>query len=275
MGRTTQGTNNPRRALAETVSLIAWQSEFDGKTALADLFIDVTFDEGRIGGEDAGAPVRFRLSLRQAEVHINRDLAGVLNFPPAHLARRQPTTGTRTKTVERKGTIKGNIDGSMSFTGLSGGVGGAAAGEVAFADKAELTQPVATMEVTHRATADGYAFVIRPRSGDRLEGPAWSTELPKAKIHDSGHKRKRGEPPDVRVELRCRREDLIIENVEFVDSQALPFWKLDRAKQVAIEQYLKEELSRVGFDVGTLSEPFAQLILADVTPERTPTGDDD
>jgi hypothetical protein len=48
------GDNNPR-VFAETITLDAWRSAFDGTSGEADLHVDVVFAEkGRVGGE----PVR-------------------------------------------------------------------------------------------------------------------------------------------------------------------------------------------------------------------------
>ena len=60
-----QRANNPR-VFAETISIDAWRTPFDGKTAEADLHIDAGFSKGRVGGP--GAPIRFRLSLKRAEI---------------------------------------------------------------------------------------------------------------------------------------------------------------------------------------------------------------
>ena len=80
--------NNPR-SFAETVSLDAWHTPFSQDKAEADLHIDVVFAESRLGGADQDAPVRFRLNLKRAEVHVVRDGAGVLKIPPASVARVQ------------------------------------------------------------------------------------------------------------------------------------------------------------------------------------------
>ena len=72
--------NNPR-AFAKTVAVESWRTPFtDDDRAVADLFIDLVFDEARIGGNESVSecPVRFRLSLKKAELHVIKD-ASALN----------------------------------------------------------------------------------------------------------------------------------------------------------------------------------------------------
>jgi hypothetical protein len=59
--------NNQKRAFADVVSIDAWHRPFDKKHPTVDLHAHVVFDTARVGGEPE-SPIRFRLSLRQAEV---------------------------------------------------------------------------------------------------------------------------------------------------------------------------------------------------------------
>jgi len=90
------------------------------------------------------------------------------------------------------------------------------------------------------------------------------------KIRDRNVKRKRGEPPELRVEIHCLREDLLIEEIEFT-SDRFPLWSaLPRKKQLAVEQFIKDELARAGLPCGDLSEPFTRIILGDAIPTAEP-----
>ena len=86
------------------------------------------------------------------------------------------------------------------------------------------------------------------------------------RIRDSNYRRAHGEAPEIRIEIHCRRDDFIIEDIQFSDKNLGFFEKLTRNKQVVVEQYIKDELARAGFPCGDLSEPFTRLILADVVP---------
>lgn len=260
-------SNNPRSAFAETVTVVAWQTEFDGKHGIAQLHIDCRFDEGRVAG--GGEPITFRLNLRRAEVHVVRDRAAVLKFPASSIARSAPATGTVTRTFERQGKVKGAAGVRLDKIGPAASFEAEVSGAVSASEKAEFSTVLGSMDVTYRATIDGYAFVIRPLAGkDRLMGPAWDATKPRLSIQDTGAKRTKGEPPDARVELRCRAEDLIIEDIEFVDTGRKGFLKMNKPKRIAAEQFIKSALANIGFDVGSFDDRFAEFVLADVTPER-------
>jgi hypothetical protein len=102
--------------------------------------------------------------------------------------------------------------------------------------------------------------------GKRLKGQPWEAGKSMMTIRDTNTKRKHGEPPEIRVEIHCLREDLVIEDVQFADS-TFPSWpKLGRRKQIAVEQYIKDELARAGLPCGDLSDPFTRIIMADAMP---------
>src|SRR5262249_54436163 len=95
------GDNNPR-VFAQTITLDAWRTAFDGHRGEADLHIDVVFAEGgRVGGD--GAPVRFRLSLKRAEVHVVRDREDVIDIKSDSVMRaEQPEPGKVHRLTEKK-----------------------------------------------------------------------------------------------------------------------------------------------------------------------------
>ena len=95
--------NNPR-AFAETVAVDVWRTPFSGDRAEADLHIDVVFGEGRIGGkaQTEYSPVRFRLSLKQAEVNVVGDGGGYITMRPSSVVRSPMPTGTETMTIQAK-----------------------------------------------------------------------------------------------------------------------------------------------------------------------------
>ena len=258
------GDNNPR-VFAELITIDAWRTRFQGERAEADLHIDVVFGEkGRVGG--VAAPVRFRLSLRRAEVHVIRDTEGILQINRQSILRSPLRTGKATTVREKTIKAAAGINAGLSQTGITVDAKTQAAGTMSLTDKLESDEDVRPLEVTHWKTDKGYSFRIEPRYHGRLRGQPWPAEKPVMKLRDTNHHRKRGEPPEVRIELHCLREDLIIENIEF-SSPDFPAWiKLPRAKQLAVEQYIKEELARAGLSCGNLSEPFARLVLGDVVP---------
>jgi len=259
------GDNNPR-VFAQTIALDAWRKPFDGKRGEADLHIDVVFDErGRVGG--GGAPVRFRLSLKRAEVYVIRDSENVIEIDPSSVQRSDlPKPGKLRQVAEQKARLSGKVGGRLSATSADMSVEGKAEGSVAVTETFEQTENISAMEVIHWRTNNGYGFKIGARSGKALKGQPWAAKTRLLKIRDTNIARERGEPPEIRVEIHCLREDLLIEDVEFTDA-SFPTWaRLSRKTQIAVEQYIKDELARAGLPCGDLSDPFTRIVLADAMP---------
>lgn len=258
--------NNPR-AFAETVSITAWRSAYDKRSGTADLFIDVVFAEGRIG-EEGSSPVRFRLKLKKAEVHVVGDALGVLTFPAKSVAR----AAIESIKVSKKKTIaeasERNSSAKLQFAKPQGEVGAASKRSRSIGQEVSTEFETTPMKFLHRKTDYGYAWTIFPAQDGSLLGQPWESSERRLIVRDSEiKKRKLGEPPEPRIELRCRREDLQITDIQF-KKRTTAFWaSLSRGKQLAVEQYLKDELIRLGFECGDLSDPFAQVVLADVVPE--------
>lgn len=259
------GDNNPR-VFAQTISLDAWRTKFNGETGVADLHIDVGFQEkGRVGGE--GSPVRFRLSLKRAEIHIIRDKENIIEINKASVRRAElPAPAARNKQSTKDLKVEGKIEASVSQVALDLSASGKTEGSVAITETIQQIDKITAMQVTHWKTDSGYAFIISPSSSVSLKGQPWEADDRAMEIIDKNSQRKRGEPPEVRIEIHCLREDLIIEDIQFASKKLIAFPKLPRTKQVAVEQYIKDELARAGFPCGDLSDPFTRLILADVVP---------
>ena len=265
------GDNNPR-VFAQTIALDAWRTPFDGEHGEADLHIDVVFKElGPVGGGDA--PVRFRLSLKRADIHVVLDTEDILDIKRSSVRRAavpEPAKGRHV--TEKKSKIGAGVEGEASAkpTGLSGSLGlkGNAETSLIITDKLEKALTVHSMQVVHSATVNGYSFSIAPsKTGAKLVGQPWDANSePVMKIIDKNFTRKRGEPPEVRVEIQCRREDMVIEHVEFTD-KTFPSWaRLPHKKRIAVEQYIRDEITKAGFPYGDLSDPFMTIVLADAVP---------
>jgi hypothetical protein len=77
-------------------------------------------------------------------------------------------------------------------------------------------------------------------------------------------------PPTVRVEVKCRREDLIIEDLEIKDET---LWQAAKRKAgfknrlAAAESYIREHLSKEGLEVKNIEDVFGTVTLGSVTAE--------
>ena len=219
--------NNRRRALAEVVSIDAWHDEFTSTTLKVALHVDVVFETGRIGGETE-SPVRFRLNVKQADVVVVIPESEPLKVEKKSVSRDAPQIlGGIAETIELA------TDASIEAT--------------------DISAALRLISVTQSNTPDGqYRWSLRPCQGKVLEGRPWNAnESPRLQIIDQRKDPRKGIPPTLRAEVRCRREDLLITEITLKDSSILEKAKNKigfRNRFAAAEAYIRDRLCKRRFD---------------------------
>lgn len=263
---------NWSKTLNEIVSLEAWHDPFNKKNKRVDVHVDVAFLSGRLGGEDA-SEVRFILELRQAEI--------VVMIPPTEPARVDPGSVSRdapqveAKLVREKkfkrethtklgGAAKMDGDGVSLSASTGAGVSAAKTDQL----RSELTEAIKNMRILHSLGPDKqHRWSVASITKDgALTGRPWdASEAPRLKVIDTRPDRERGLAPVVKVEVRCRREDLIIRNIQLKNVTGLE----DRLKrgsrrnrEVAAEAVIRSRLLEEGLLSGDIEDRFAILTLA-------------
>ena len=268
--------DNRRRAFADVVTIDAWHSEFGEYAQTVDLHADIVFGTSRVGGEEE-APVRFRLSVRRAEVVLIIPESEPVSVDRTTVSRDAPESqGHLTETLERstRASAKAKIAGSVSSSGVIGSAEAEAGAEAVIlaTTKMETSGTVQFMLVTQSKTAEGhYRWTVTPRHSRTLDGRPWDgAKQPRLKLIDKRSDRSKGIPPTVRFEVRCRREDLVIEDLE-IKNELL--WDRLKAKTgftnrlAAAESYIRDRLAEEGFAATQIDEKFAELIIASATAE--------
>jgi hypothetical protein len=268
--------DNRKRAFADAVTVEAWHDDFgDGKSRV-DLHADVVFGMARVGGE-ADSPVRFRLSIKRAEVVVIIPDTEPVSVDKRSVSRDSPQLeGRVTKTIERKvkARAKAKLSGSISPIHLIGSASGTADAEAGLSssDKLSMSGAARLMLVTQSQTEEGYyRWIVTPRTKSFLDGRPWDPiKEPRLKLIDRRKDRKKSIPPTVRVEIRCRREDLLIVDLKLKDGglwQSLKGKTGFRNKLAAAESYIRDRLSEEGLEVKNISDIFGQVTLASTTAE--------
>lgn len=130
------------------------------------------------------------------------------------------------------------------------------------------------MIVTQSQTSEGhYRWSIEPGTAKILKGRPWDPmKQPRLKLLDKRKDRSRGIPPTVRIEVRCRREDLVIEDLQAKDET---LWKSlqrrvgFRNRMAAALSFIRDRLSEEGLDVNNIDDIFGQLTLGSVNAESS------
>lgn len=274
--RLSRNTDNRKRAFADVVTVDAWHDSFGEDRSRADLHADVTFGIARVGGE-AESPVRFRLSVRQAELVVVIPESEPVSVDPKSVNREiSDQQGRLIEIVEQAATAraKAGLAASMSATGLgaSTSVEAEAEGSISTNKKLEISTNLQFMMVTSSKTADGhYRWLIRPTNAKILEGRPWDVAAqPRLTLLDRRKDRTKSIPPTVRVEVRCRREDLSIEDLEIKNEGIWAAAKRRfgfKNRVAAAESYIRDRLSAEGLEVKNIDDIFGQLTLGSVTAE--------
>ena len=269
-------SNTKKQAFADVVSIEAWHEKFSDDCAAVDLHANVVFGEAPVG-EEKESPVRFRLSVKRAEVVVVIPETEPLSADRNSVSRPAPNyeAKTTTNTDEIKsagfqGKLKGSASGTSGGLSLDTQIGGEANFKIQ--ERTEVNQTLGhPMLVTQSMTREGYyKWELRSLAGSRLEGAAWKAiEEPRMKLIDKRKRPlKKSIAPVVRVEVRCRREDLIIRDLHIKEetlhkkliSQFVP-----RNRIAAAEAYIRDQLMKEGLEVGDLSELFRQITLGSAT----------
>lgn len=266
---------NRRRAFADVVTIDAWHTPFGGKGKVT-LHADVVFDVARIGGETE-SQIRFRLSVRRAEVILVIPDTEPVKVDIASVARDgAPIKGKSKKSLKQLGNMTASAKGAVSASpaGISAKASAEGSARVSFAQEEtiDVSEDVTLMMVTQSKTADGhYRWTVLPRTDVVLSGRPWEAESPRAALIDE----RRGQTqiePTVRVEVRCKREDLVIEDLHIKDET---IWEKAQAKIgfknriAAAESYIRDRLIEEGLEVNNVHDPFGDIMLASVAAEMT------
>jgi len=267
---------NRKRAFAEAVSIDAWHQAFGPEAAKVDLHADVVFGTARVGGE-ADSPVRFRLRMKRADLVVVIPDSEPAMIDKQSVSRDAPQLRAHVKrTMEASATAgaEAQVEGGVSPRSASGSVKASAsvAAKTASSRKIEVSGELGMMTVTQSRTADGdYRWSIEPSTGDYLEGRPWDGALaPRLKLIDRRKDRSKGIPPTVRVEVRCKREDIEITDL-IVKDEGL--WKKAKRRVGfknrirAAEAYIRSKLAEEGLEVSNIADAFGEITLASTTAE--------
>ena len=223
--------DNIRRCLKNVVSLDGWIGSF-AEEDKANVHVDVVFREA-LFGESADDKVTFKHALKRAEVFL------VVGYQdPIKIVR---------STVEKSAEATANS--KLSKQGLSGRLDANA--QVKASQKTTKSTEQAIKEFVVQNFTDGStpAWEINQSDGKPMKDAPWdANDAPGLKVkHKTTTSTK--EQLTVKLELRCRRQDLDIADIQFIDEQKRRRFNIGNhqtQKLVAAEQVIKDELCALG-----------------------------
>ncbi len=263
-------TDNRRRVLAEVLSIDAWHDPFriDGQTSA--VHVEVSFQQGRMGGDDPNIPFTFRIALRRALLTVR--LEDPLSIKRSSVARDIPekpaelSTFLTAKNVAKTNlATKGELNPSKFSLALSGGI--SSDREATKEEQVKVVQTVPRIMSTSRPrSSTEYAWDLQPAYEETLEGQPWHPiNEPRLRVrHPSSFMQI---DPTIKVTLSCALEDISITELEPKPAGLLDTvirTVTNEVSYVAAIQYLKTVLIDANLDVGRVDTRFSDISIADV-----------
>lgn len=267
--------DNRRRTLSEVVSLEAWHKPFSKTDKKVDLHVDVAFQIGRLGGEET-SEVRFVLSLRQAEIvvivpagePVKIDRASVSRDGPEVVAKVTKDQSTQKKSKAKAGA-KAKVDPLKPAVGLT--LAAKTGFEASNATRVAIVEAVKNMRLQHTVGPDGHRWTVSSVGDRPLEGRPWDAlKHPRLKVIDSRSDAAKALAPIVKIEVRCKREDLVISDIELKNLKVEAGWfglKPRANVELAAQAVIRSRLIEEGLLHGDLEDRFATITLASVTTD--------
>lgn len=258
---------NRKRSLADVVGIEAWHKPFDRKSREADLHVDVVFHTGRFG-LDPDDPVRFQLSIRRAEVVVITPATEPVRVKPDSVVRDTPAvsaTATTRRSVTRQAGAAVKVSAGAAPVAE---IGAQAGGSAAIEQTTTASKSGAAIEALHMRTEDGdHRWILAPGAGGSLDGRPWDGSSPRLRLIDTRKDSTKGLEPSVRVEVRCLREDLTIDNPTLKDETTWEKLKRlpgHRNRVAAAQAVIRARLFEEGLiqEDADLGDPTLRMILA-------------
>jgi hypothetical protein len=263
--------SNRIRILSELVAIDAWHKPIKIDGNKATVHVELTFKQGRIGGDDADFPFTFRISLKRALLTVS--VEPQLDVDRESIARNVPEASvehTRLRIAREKAAA--SLDAGMKLTPVhvsaqlaaNAGISKDVAKEEQFKIVQNSPQTLVTYEPLSRTE---YRWSLDPVFDNELNGQPWDAIMaPRLAIRPNGSNGKI--EPSIKVELSCALEDLDITDIEpkknpkFTD-KIKEFVFHDTNKAAAV-QHLKLVLQEADLEPGKLDNRFSQIMVASV-----------
>ena len=263
--------SNKRRVLAQVLSIDAWHSPitYDGKKF--SVHVELSFRNGRIGGDDPDFPFTFNIALKRALLTL--ELEQPLAIDRASVARHIPADQAElTKILAARDEAKTNVNftGKITPASLALSLSGNAdqTQSQSREDQIKVVQQIPrVIAQPHPIGEREYAWELSPGHGMLLEGQPWDpVEQPRLSARYIGQGRPAIEPA-LKAFVSCKLEDIEITDLKLKDqsiSGILKEMAFNRVNEAAAIQQLKLTLREMELQTGSLGDIYSEMTIADV-----------
>jgi len=259
--------SNTDRIIPSGLSVFGWYAKTN-EDGIVSVHVDVGFNVGKFGGKPSDQ-VEFELNLTRAEIVVVCGGGAEPRFSTIAKVKKPPVAISETRKQKTTGSAEGQLE--LGFDGMPRSkVSGKAGGQKSFehVTTSEVEVIATDFLVRHLRTPGGEpAWEVSSDNNKPLQGNPWdANECPRIQVRMPA-KDSLAEPT-IRVEVRCRGEDLDFgSGIKLKDkSKRGIFSKIsNNAKNLAAaEQYLKTVLENEGLVLEAPGEKYGSMVLADV-----------
>jgi hypothetical protein len=262
--------NNRARVLAEVLSVDAWHQPFAVGGSSSAVHVELSFQEGRIGGADPDFPFTFRLNLKRALLTVK--LEPPLEIERSSVARSVPSSEVELKRLRvAKEAALASLDGRATLSPLAIAIALKASAynkrEVGAEDHLRVVQNLPETLVSPRPGGSReYTWELEPTFRESLRGQPWNpVDAPRLRVKTSGGMPPL--PPTIKVEVSCALCDLQISEIEPKDKsigQSLRNIVYNDNNQAAAVQHIKLVLRDADLEPAVLDNRFSDVLLASI-----------
>lgn len=262
--------NNRIRVLSQVLSLDAWHEPFQTSGGSSAVFVEVSFSEGRIGGDSLDLPFTFKINLKRALLTVR--LESPLQIDRSTIARSVPEAQAElTRIRVAKDLAEASLVGKakLSPASLVVALNGEAKAHASVTqeDQLKLVQAIPETMVTPRPEgSSAYTWHLEPSYRPFLRGQPWDPVIsPRLRVKNPSKALKID--PAISVQLSCALEDLDISDIEPKEkglNGALRNILHNDISEAAAVQHLKLMLRDADLEAGLMDNRFSNLLIASV-----------
>lgn len=267
---------NHRRVLAEVLSIDAWHDpiKVDGSTSA--VHVELSFQQGRLGGDDSEFPFTFNIALKRALLTVQIEQPLVIDR--RSIARPNPN---QTVEITKLHAAREEAQSSIAY-GAKLSPASVAAFFSASAktdantkreDQLKLVQAVPRIIASPRPKGEReYSWELLPSYEETLDGQPWDpVENPRLSVR--GPRERGALDPVISVHVSCKLEDIQITDLTLKRSTGFGLLRdmlFDRVNEAAAIQHLKLVLRDRYLEVGHMDDRYSEVGIADVLSIEAP-----
>lgn len=253
---------------SELIGLEVWSSaKNDGN--IYSFHVDIAFKKGRLGG-DSDCGVTFDLTLKAAELVVvvpeTEPLEVLSNFTTRYGL---PSEVTRKSVFKRADGAEATLSAARSFgldtLKLTTQSNAAVSARHTLEQEIEIFEKTGAIAVHHSPSGNGSnTWSFESIANDHLIGKPWdAVREPRLSVRNCASSGGASLAPCISVSVRCKKEDLIIKNIQVDDQPIGVFARMfGNNHQLAAESYIRNKLAAMGLPMGVSQNRYSEVNLA-------------